>query len=89
MRPTGRWLPPAKGVKVFQKFFGEIQRKNCPALKVACLWQELLGEIVGASGEAPAKREEWLERALDFLEHSELGSGTDCLRQAAKASKMK
>ena len=84
LRPTGRWLPPAKGVKVFQKFFGEIQRKNCSALKVACLWQELLGEIVGTSGGMPANREEWLERALDFLEHSELGSGSDCLRQAAK-----
>lgn len=84
LRPTGQWLPPEKGVKVFQKFFAEIQRKNCSALKAVCLWQELLGEIVGTSGGAAAKREEWLERALDFLEHSDPGSGADCLRQAAK-----
>jgi len=84
-RPTGSWLPPAQGVRVFQKFFREIRRKDCSSMKAVCLWQELLAEIVGVTGEPSAKREEWLERALDFLEQSELGSGADCLRQAAQA----
>jgi AraC-like DNA-binding protein len=46
----------------------------------------LLAEIVGVTGEPPKKREAWLEKAMDFLEHSELGDGTDSLRLAAKSS---
>lgn len=84
-RTTGRWLPPDKGVRVFQKFFQEIQRKDCSSLKAVCLWQELLSEIVGAPREPAIKREGWLERALDFLEHSEPAGGADPLRQAAQA----
>lgn len=85
MRPTGRWLPPTKGVRVFQNFFREVQQKNCSSLKAVCLWQELLTEIVGAPGEPAMKREDWIGKALDFLEHSELGGGADSLRQAAQA----
>lgn len=84
LRPTGCWLPPAQGVRAFQKFFQQVQRKNCSSLKAVCLWQELLAEIVGAPREPAMKREDWLERALDFLEHSELGGGADSLRQAAQ-----
>jgi hypothetical protein len=85
-RPTGSWLPPAEGVRVFQKFFREIWQKSCTSMKAVCLWQELLTEIVGVTGEPSAKREEWLEKSLDFLEHSQLGCGADYLRHAALAS---
>ena len=86
LRPTGQWLPPAKGVRIFQNFFHEVQNKNYSSWKAVCLWQELLGEIVGVPREPAMKREDWLERALDFLEHSELGGAADSLRQAAQAS---
>lgn len=85
LRPTGCWFPPAKGVRRFQKFFHEIQRKGCSSLKAVCLWQELLAEIVGMPAESVIKREDWLEKALDFLEHSDVGSGVDSVRRAAQA----
>ena len=83
--PTGSWLPPAQGVRAFQKFFGEIQRKACSSLKAACLWQELLAEILGAPKGAGIQGEGWLKQALDFLEYSKLEGSTTLLRQAAQA----
>lgn len=87
-RPTGRWLAPVQGLQLFQKFFREIQKKGCSSLKAACLWQGLLAEIVGVPQELGAKREEWLERALDFLEHADLSDGANSLRKAAQAGGM-
>jgi AraC-like DNA-binding protein len=84
-RTTGSWLPPSRGVRVFEKFFQEIQRKNCSSMRAVCLWQELLSEIVGTPHEPAMKREDWLEKAKDFLEHSDPGGGADSLRQAAQA----
>lgn len=87
-RPTGHWLPPAKGVKAFENFFRQIQRKDCSALKAACLWQNLLAEIVGEPRESAVNREDWLKKALDFLEQSKPGDDADALRQAASACGM-
>lgn len=54
-RTTGRWLPPAEGVKVFKNFFQRIQSKGCSSLKAVCLWQEFLAEIVGLPAGASLK----------------------------------
>jgi len=83
-RPTGGWLPPARGVRVFERFFRRIQRKDCSALQAVCLWQELLAEIVGGPQQPVKHREEWLAKALDFLENADPRGGADSLRQAAQ-----
>jgi len=85
LRPTGRWMTPSRGVRVFQDFFREIQRKDCSSMRAVCLWQELLAKIVGTPQEPAMKREDWLKEAMDYLENSDLGGGADSLRQAAQA----
>lgn len=82
-RPTGRWLPPAQGVKAFKRFFQQIQ--GCSSLKAVCLWQELLAEIIGANGGATLKLDDWVEKALDVLENPQMGSDGGSIRKAAQA----
>jgi len=84
-RPTGSWLPPAKGVRAFENFFRRLQRNDCSSLQAVCHWQELLSDIVGLPPEPTKKGGSWLEKALDILEHSKSRSGTEPLRSAALA----
>lgn len=84
-RPLGKWLPPARAVPAFGGFFRQAGREGCPPLKAACLWQEILADIVGGPAGPAVKRGDWLAKALDSLEHSEPGCGTGAVRRAAAA----
>lgn len=73
-RPVGDWLPPSKGMAAFGKFFRDVQQSGCSSLAAVCLWQSLLGAIVGAPSEPAEGQPGWLERSFDLLEHFEPGS---------------
>jgi len=70
-RPVGRWLPPAKGVRAFERFFRRIQRRDCTSLEAVCLWQNLLADILGPPPRPAEAHPDWLEMALDRLARSE------------------
>lgn len=81
-RAVGRWRPPAKGILLFANFFRRIQHQRCTSLEAVCLWQNLLLNILGSPEEPKAKHADWLEKALDMLEHSE---SADAVKEVARA----
>ena len=87
-RPYGRWIDPKNGVAAFERFFRKVSQKDCSALKAACLWQELMEEIICSHRNPTPNSDEWLRRAQDALELMDPQQNSNSPRQVAKACGM-